>query len=78
MPITRDDDKRMMTNSELWPGETLCLKKMRQPGTDPSEPRHGVITNTDRPVVIYLQPNFVKTVSYPDVDSALDDGWVVD
>lgn len=71
------NDKEMIENSILWPGDTLCLKK-RDKGFYSA---FGVITTTSRPpLTIYLRGprDFEQTKTYDTVDAMLADGWIVD
>jgi len=47
------EDKKMVRNERLWPGETLCLKKLPKPGEKVGVmgySEYGVITNSREPV----------------------------
>lgn len=76
------DDKSMIQTESLWPGETLCLKKMlkegeQQKGIFPYS-AYGVITQGRPPYDVYLRPEFGKVERYNSVEELLAAGWIVD
>jgi hypothetical protein len=82
MTITREMDRAMIADSSRWPIEGFLHLKKRtkdlKPGANNYE-AFGVVEETSTPpIVVYLRPGLIETMSYDTIDALLDDGWIVD
>lgn len=77
----REQELQLIKNMKRWPGWALCMKKRPKPSEKTGIMGYsafGIITTSQLPLVIYLQPEFDTEVRYNTIEEALDDGWMVD
>jgi hypothetical protein len=73
--------RHMMTRSDLWSGETFCVKKRALPGEKAGVMGYaafGVVASTALPLTVYLRDSFTRTMQYDSVDAMIADKWEVD
>jgi hypothetical protein len=81
MSIATDEDRVMVRDASLWPGDCLCLKQYAADGRDYEQ--FGVIIADTEPVVVLLRAedprlDFSECVTYGTFEEMFAARWVVD